>query len=134
MASENRRTPSAAVGNVIGSERAHALGLFAMGVTLEDASPSAEARPGVEPVIEVEFDYDEFRSAFGGNFAERLQLVRFPACVLTNPADPAPGAAGLAAMPVVEFAGDNATAHFSANHTVGMIGVHAGRADHCHHR
>lgn len=34
-------------------------------------------------------DYSGFGRAFGGNFADRLRLVRFPACVLERPEDPA---------------------------------------------
>ena len=35
--------------------------------------------------VAVSLDYSGFRDAFGGNFADRLELVRYPACVLTTP-------------------------------------------------
>lgn len=38
--------------------------------------------------VEVEVDYSGFRHAYGADFDTRLQLVRFPACVLERPEDP----------------------------------------------
>ena len=88
MAGERRRTPSAVAVNVIGSQRASEIGLFGMAVTLEDASPAAEVVAGDTAVVTVEFDYDDFRYAYGGDFAGRLQVVRLPACSLTTPDEP----------------------------------------------
>jgi RHS repeat-associated protein len=48
----------------------------------------ADAGSGSAPVA-VSVDYAGFRDAYGGNYAERLQLVRYPACVLTTPDVPA---------------------------------------------
>ena len=39
--------------------------------------------------VSVELDYSAFRSAYGGDWASRLRLVRLPACVLTTPEKPA---------------------------------------------
>jgi RHS repeat-associated protein len=44
----------------------------------------ADAGTGAGPVA-VSVDYAGFRNAYGGNYAERLQLTRYPACVLTTP-------------------------------------------------
>jgi RHS repeat-associated protein len=44
----------------------------------------ADGMPGQGPVA-VSVNYSGFRDAFGGNYAERLDLVRYPACVLTTP-------------------------------------------------
>lgn len=38
--------------------------------------------------IAVELDYSAFRGLYGGDFGGRLQLVRYPACVLTSPKNP----------------------------------------------
>ncbi|MGW6194731.1 RHS repeat-associated core domain-containing protein [Kribbella sp. NPDC055110] len=35
--------------------------------------------------VKVEVDYSAFRSAYGGDWASRLRLVRLPACALTTP-------------------------------------------------
>ncbi|MEV0830126.1 polymorphic toxin-type HINT domain-containing protein [Nonomuraea rubra] len=35
--------------------------------------------------VRAEFSYAGFRDAYGGNFAERLRLLRVPACALTTP-------------------------------------------------
>ncbi|GAA2289906.1 RHS repeat-associated core domain-containing protein [Nonomuraea roseoviolacea subsp. roseoviolacea] len=35
--------------------------------------------------VRAEFSYADFRDAFGGNFASRLQVVRVPACALETP-------------------------------------------------
>ncbi|MGW0928208.1 polymorphic toxin-type HINT domain-containing protein [Streptomyces sp. NPDC002644] len=35
--------------------------------------------------VQVDIDYSGFKYAFGGDFADRLQLVRMPACALTTP-------------------------------------------------
>jgi len=37
---------------------------------------------------EVGVDYSDFASAFGGNWSQRLHMVRLPACVLTTPQKP----------------------------------------------
>ncbi len=38
--------------------------------------------------VQVSIDYSGYASAFGGSFADRLQLVRLPACALTTPQVP----------------------------------------------
>ena len=37
--------------------------------------------------VAVGIDYSSFAGAYGANYAQRLRLMRFPACVLTRPAD-----------------------------------------------
>ena len=44
----------------------------------------ADGAGGTGPVA-VSVNYAGFRDAYGGNYAERLELVRYPACVLTTP-------------------------------------------------
>ncbi|MCP2337282.1 polymorphic toxin-type HINT domain-containing protein [Actinomadura rupiterrae] len=38
--------------------------------------------------LTVGLDYSDFATAFGGNYASRLRLVQYPACVLTTPERP----------------------------------------------
>ncbi|MEV5576074.1 polymorphic toxin-type HINT domain-containing protein [Spirillospora sp. NPDC052269] len=38
--------------------------------------------------VMVGLDYSDFATAFGGNYASRLRLVQYPACVLTTPERP----------------------------------------------
>jgi RHS repeat-associated protein len=44
----------------------------------------ADGGSGSGPVA-VSVNYSGWRDAYGGNYAERLELVRYPACVLTTP-------------------------------------------------
>jgi RHS repeat-associated protein len=46
----------------------------------------ADGGGGAAPVA-VSVDYSGFRDAFGGNYGYRMELVRYPACVLTVPED-----------------------------------------------
>lgn len=47
----------------------------------------ADAGSGNAPVA-LSVDYSGFRDAYGGSYAERLEIVRYPACVLTTPEVP----------------------------------------------
>ncbi len=67
--------------SVVGSERAQRAGLGLFGFSVSNA----RAGTGGESAVRVSMDYDDFRYAFGGDWADRLQLVRYPACVLTTP-------------------------------------------------
>jgi RHS repeat-associated protein len=54
------------------------------GVPMVFTVARADGGAGNGPVA-VSVDYHGFRDAYGGNYAERLELVRYPACVLTTP-------------------------------------------------
>ena len=54
------------------------------GVPMVFTVTRADGGAGNAPVA-VSVDYRGFRDAYGGNYAERLELVRYPACVLTTP-------------------------------------------------
>ncbi|MDQ1746533.1 MAG: hypothetical protein QOD07_796 [Frankiaceae bacterium] len=54
------------------------------GVPMVFTVARADGGAGNGPVA-VSVDYRGFRDAYGGNYAERLELVRYPACVLTTP-------------------------------------------------
>lgn len=43
--------------------------------------------------VDVRVDYSGYADAFGGNYADRLRLVRLPVCALTTPEEPECGAA-----------------------------------------
>ncbi|MGW6704231.1 RHS repeat domain-containing protein [Streptomyces sp. NPDC054956] len=58
--------------------------LFSVGA---EGAGGADAGPGGSTVVTV--DPSSFGSAFGGDYAARLRLVRLPACALTTPALPA---------------------------------------------
>ncbi|HET9898142.1 MAG TPA: RHS repeat-associated core domain-containing protein [Streptosporangiaceae bacterium] len=63
---------------VLGQAEARKLGLS--GVVF-----SVTARAGQAGVAQVGLDYAKFASAVGGDYADRLRLVRLPACALTTP-------------------------------------------------
>ncbi|GIG88595.1 RHS repeat-associated core domain-containing protein [Plantactinospora endophytica] len=75
-ADETGRAPGRARVQVLdrsATERAGVAGLL-LTVTPDRAGP-----------LSVEVDYSSFRSAYGGDWASRLRLVRMPACVLATP-------------------------------------------------
>lgn len=43
---------------------------------------------GSSASVGVSIDYSKFRELYGGNWASRLQVFRYPSCVLTTPSDP----------------------------------------------
>ncbi|MFF5210866.1 polymorphic toxin-type HINT domain-containing protein [Streptosporangium sp. NPDC000396] len=73
------RTADPAVGKVgvetLAPDAVRRLGGVGLGVRLTRADGNTKAG-----TVRAELSYDGFRDAFGGNFAERLKLVRFPAC------------------------------------------------------
>ncbi|WP_214326040.1 polymorphic toxin-type HINT domain-containing protein [Nonomuraea sediminis] len=56
--------------------------LGGVGLAAQLVRADSAGSPGT---VRAEFSYAAFRDAFGGNFADRLQLVRLPACVLQSP-------------------------------------------------
>ncbi|WP_203734384.1 RHS repeat domain-containing protein [Paractinoplanes durhamensis] len=67
-------------------------------VTITTPGRAAAAAAGVRGLlfslrgsgsVEVDVDAATFRNAYGGDFADRLRLVRLPACALTTPTVPA---------------------------------------------
>ncbi|MDQ1698389.1 MAG: hypothetical protein QOG34_252, partial [Frankiaceae bacterium] len=64
----------------LGDTARHQLGDAPMVFTLARADGGSGRAP-----VAVSVDYSGFRDAYGGNYAERLELVRYPACVLTTP-------------------------------------------------
>lgn len=75
-----RRRPGAATVEVttLDQDAVEAIGARFLAFTLTSADLA-----GGDAAVEV--DYSGFAHAFGGNFASRLQLVRFPACALESP-------------------------------------------------
>ncbi len=78
---------------VKGQDVAKKLGLNGVVLTVADAG-GASSSP-----VRVDVDYRSFASAFGGDYASRLQMVSLPACALSTPdkvecrrATPVPGA------------------------------------------
>ncbi|WP_272925145.1 MULTISPECIES: RHS repeat-associated core domain-containing protein [unclassified Streptomyces] len=53
-----------------------------IGMGLRVVRDDGVAVPGI---VEVTIDYSGFKYAYGGDFADRLRLVRLPACALTTP-------------------------------------------------
>ncbi len=45
----------------------------------------ADGRDETSGTVQVTLDYAKFASAYGGDYASRLRLVQYPACVLTSP-------------------------------------------------
>lgn len=75
------RAAEPAVGKVrvetLAPDAVRRLGGIGLGVRLTRTDGGGKAG-----TVRAELSYDGFRDAFGGNFAERLKLVRFPACAL----------------------------------------------------
>lgn len=70
------RSPDQVAVTLIDSETAREMGVFGFGFEV--------ASTGRGQSLKVEVDYSKFRDLYGANFAERLQLVRFPSCVPTE--------------------------------------------------
>ena len=72
---------------ILGSDRVRGLDLVAFGFQLTDIpTDAADARI---PTVAVSVDYSAFSDLYGASFGSRLQLVRYPACVLTTPKESA---------------------------------------------
>ena len=71
------RSPDAVKVTLVDSETAAGLGLIGFGFQLGAAADDTS--------VEVVVDFSSFESVYGADFAGRLRLVRFPACVLTDP-------------------------------------------------
>ncbi|MCG8924057.1 polymorphic toxin-type HINT domain-containing protein [Lentzea sp. CC55] len=77
---------------VKGQDAAKKLGLNGVVLTVADAGGASHSP------VRVDVDYRSFATAFGGDYASRLQMVSLPACALTTPekaecrkATPVPG-------------------------------------------
>ncbi|MEK7426667.1 MAG: hypothetical protein AAB131_22835 [Actinomycetota bacterium] len=77
---KSRPSPSTVFVTMVDSNKAEELGLVGFGFQMEAAAAGTS--------VEVAIDYSKFRDLYGGDFAGRLRLVRFPACVLTDPKNP----------------------------------------------
>ncbi|MEK7424380.1 MAG: hypothetical protein AAB131_11130, partial [Actinomycetota bacterium] len=74
------RSPDQVAVTFVDSVRAEKLGVFGFGFEV--------ASTGRDQSLKVEVDYSKFRDLYGANFAERLQLVRFPSCAPTDRLQP----------------------------------------------
>ncbi len=72
--------PSRVRAEVLGRQAAAAAGMDAVLLRLSRADGATG--PGV---VSVEVDVSTFAGAFGGDWASRLKVMRFPGCVLTTP-------------------------------------------------
>ncbi|KUO22338.1 hypothetical protein AQJ91_05050 [Streptomyces dysideae] len=68
---------------VLDREKVQPFGGVGLGLRVHRADGSATAGP-----VEVRIDYAGFAHAYGGSFADRLQLTRLPACAATMPDEP----------------------------------------------
>lgn len=80
------RAPGSVAVSVLGTKQAEAVGLSVFGFRLADTSVKVDAvSAGVPAGVHVEIDYSSFRYLYGADWAGRLQLVKFPECVLSTP-------------------------------------------------
>ncbi|MFD7939027.1 RHS repeat-associated core domain-containing protein [Streptomyces sp. NPDC059755] len=78
-ASEKQRPAASSIAvNVLNQKQAAALGVKGVVLTLTGPAAGGAAEFGI--------NYSAFASAYGGDWAGRLQVLRLPACALTNPA------------------------------------------------
>ena len=70
------RSPDQVAVTFVDSVTARQMGVFGFGFEV--------ASTGRDQSLKVEVDYSKFRDLYGANFAERLQLVRFPSCAPTE--------------------------------------------------
>lgn len=77
---KSRPSPSTIFVTMVDSKKAEELGLVGFGFQMEAAAAGTS--------VEVAIDYSKFRDLYGSDFVGRLRLVRFPACVLTDPKNP----------------------------------------------
>jgi RHS repeat-associated protein len=75
----------------LGIDEVRRAGLDVVGFTLREVAAPAAPRVSAAsvPVVTVDVSYDASQQRFGANWAERVQLVAMPACVLTTPFEPA---------------------------------------------
>ena len=69
---------------MIGTATAASFGLGVLGFRLLDTDPGRPAAVGGRTAT-IEVDYSQFADAHGGDFEGRLQMMRYPACVLDTP-------------------------------------------------
>ena len=79
------RSPESILVSVIGSKLADVTGVGIFGFSLTDTSREVPKEAVGPTVVQVVMDYSEFRYAYGGDWAQRLQLWKYPAYVLTSP-------------------------------------------------
>jgi RHS repeat-associated protein len=101
--------PAMPVGTVVGPVRVAPAGAAGARVRVQVLDRATTAAAGVRGLlvrlgrvdgvsgapVGVTIDYNAFRTAYGGGWADRLRLVQMPACAVTTP-----GAAGCAATPL----------------------------------
>ncbi len=85
VAKQDVRTPDAVDVQLLGSGEAGKVGIGLFGFVLTDAGQVTREDQSSLPAVHVEIDYSSFEYAFGGDFGGRLQIVRYPSCVLTTP-------------------------------------------------
>ncbi|MEV7996634.1 polymorphic toxin-type HINT domain-containing protein [Streptomyces sp. NPDC086077] len=76
------RTPDAVRARLLDRATARRAGADGPVFTLQSAAP-ADAQAST---VRARLDYSAFAGSFGGGYADRLKLVRLPACALTTPA------------------------------------------------
>ncbi|MET9221784.1 RHS repeat-associated core domain-containing protein [Streptomyces sp. NPDC003300] len=74
--------PQQAQVQVLGQDTAKQLGIDGVVIAVKPAQ-------GAKGAVDVQVDYSGFRSAYGGDWASRLQLRKLPSCALTSPTAPA---------------------------------------------
>ncbi len=68
---------------VLDRDKVKPFGGVGLGLRIRRADGSITAGP-----VDVRIDYSGFAHAYGGDFADRLQLIRLPACATTTPDEP----------------------------------------------
>ncbi|MEU3512223.1 polymorphic toxin-type HINT domain-containing protein [Streptomyces longwoodensis] len=74
--------PDAVTVRVLTHQDASQLGIAGVAFTVQPGTPGSGN-------VQLGLDYQQFAQAYGGNYADRLQLVKLPACALTTPYKPA---------------------------------------------
>ncbi|MHC3427317.1 RHS repeat-associated core domain-containing protein [Streptomyces sp. DT18] len=72
--------PKAVEVSVQPKEKAEAAGVDGVLLTLARSDSASKGAP-----VDLSVDYKDFAGAYGGNYASRLGLVEYPACLLTTP-------------------------------------------------
>lgn len=76
--------PNRVAVEVLDRDKVERFGGVGLGLRVRRADGSATTGP-----VDVSIDYSGFAGAYGGDFADRLQLTRLPACAVTAPDEPA---------------------------------------------
>ncbi|WP_331724184.1 polymorphic toxin-type HINT domain-containing protein (plasmid) [Streptomyces longwoodensis] len=74
--------PDAVTVRVLPHQDASQLGIAGVVLSVQPGTPGSGN-------VQLGLDYQQFVQAYGGNYADRLQLVQLPACALTTPHKPA---------------------------------------------